>query len=185
MVRPEGLQELNGAPPGADRSGAYRAGAHWAWAGAHGGAGTTTLCQAVPGGADFGRLLPEEAGSPGLPAVVVCRSNAKGLAAARGAARRAASLGTRVLGLVVVADMPERRRPKPLAEALYLARGAYEETWEVPWVPAWRFGEAPGPANCPPQVRELLAGLWGALGLPPPGGANQKTQGGRKENGPS
>ena len=75
--------------------------------------------------------------------------------------------------------MPERRRPKPLAEALYLTRGAYEETWEVPWVPAWRFGEAPAPANSPPQVRELLVGLWSALDLPLPGGDNQKRQGGK------
>ena len=176
MVGPEGLQ-VDVAPSGNGRSpDAHWAGAYWAWAGAHGGAGTTTLAEAVPGGADFGLCLPEEAGSPGLPAVVVCRPNAKGLAAAREAARRAASLGTRVLGLVVVADMPERRRPKPLAEALYLTRGAYEETWEVPWVPAWRFGEAPAPANSPPQVRELLVGLWGALGLPLPGGPTKKTR---------
>ena len=180
MVGAEGLQ-VGVAPSGDGRSpGGYWAGAYWAWAGAHGGAGTTTLWGAVPGGADFGRSLPEEAGSPGLPAVVVCRSHAQGLAAARGTARRAASLGTRVLGLVVVADMPERRRPKPLAEALYLTQGAYEETWEVPWVPAWRLGEAPAPANSPPQVRELRAGIWGALGLPPPGGANQKDKGPEK-----
>ena len=183
MVGPEGLR-VGGAPSGNGRSpGGDRAGGYWAWAGAHGGAGTTTLCEAVPGGADFGRSLPEEAGRPGLPAVVVCRSNAKGLAAAREAARRAASLGTRVLGLVVVADMPERRRPKPLAEALYLTRGAYEETWEVPWVPAWRFGEAPAPANSPPQVRELLVGIWSALGLPLPGGANQKREANQKRQG--
>ena len=188
MVGPEGLQ-VGGAPsgdgrsPGGDCAGGDWAGGYWAWAGAHGGAGTTTLAAAVPGGADFGRSLPEEAASPGLPAVVVCRSNAKGLAAGREAARRAASLGTRVLGLVVVADMPERRRPKPLAEALYLTRGAYEETWEVPWVPAWRFGEAPAPANSPPQVRELLVGIWSALGLPLPGGANQKKTPTKKRQG--
>ena len=122
MVGPEGLQvgvapSGDGPPPGGDCAGGDWAGGYWAWAGAHGGAGTTTLCEAVPGGADFGRSLPEEAASPGLPA---------------------------------------------------------EETWEVPWVPAWRFGEAPAATNSPPQVRELLVGIWSALDLPLPGGANQK-----------
>ena len=147
---------------------------HWAWVGAHGGAGVTTLVEVVPGGADFGRNFPAQVGMPGLPAVVVCRSNAQGLAAARKAAAVAASLATELLGLVVVADMPERRRPKPLAEALYLTRGAYQELWEMPWVPAWRFGEPPAPANSPRQARQLLVDLWTALELPIPGGEQPK-----------
>ena len=113
MVGPEGLQ-VDGAPSGDGQPPAGDcAGGYWAWAGTHGGAGTTTLCEAVPGGADFGRFLREEAGSPGIPAVVGCRSNAKGLAAAREAARRAASLGTRVLGLLVAADMPSAGARSP------------------------------------------------------------------------
>jgi hypothetical protein len=111
----------------------------------------------------------------------VCRSNAQGLTAARKAAVIAASLATDVLGLVVVADMPERRRPKPLAEALYLTRGAYDELWEMPWVPAWRFGEPPAPANTPRQARQLLVDLWTALDLPLPSGNSQKRQGGSRE----
>ena len=154
---------------------------HWAWVGAHGGAGVTTLVEVVPGGADFGRNFPAQVGMPGLPAVVVCRSNAQGLAAARKAAAVAASFATELLGLVVVADMPERRRPKPLAEALYLTRGAYDDLWEMPWVPAWRFGEPPAPANSPRQARQLLVDLWTALDLPLPGGNSQKRQGGSKE----
>jgi len=179
MVTFEGRQvvKADGAVAGAG----WSTGApYWAWVGAHGGAGTTSLCEAVPGGADFGRHFPEEAGAAGLAAVVVCRSNGRGLAAAREAAAKAASFGTALLGLVVVADMPERRRPKPLAEALYLTRGGYEELWEMPWVPAWRFGEPPAPANSPPQVRELLVDLWTALDLPLPGGSTRKRQGGNK-----
>ncbi len=167
----------NGAMAGAGQS---SSGPYWAWVGAHGGAGVTTLSEVVPGGADFGRDFPAQAGAPGLPAVVVCRSNAQGLVAARKTAARAASFATDVLGLVVVADMPERRRPKALAEALYLTRGAYQELWEMPWVPAWRFGEPPAPANSPRQVRQLLVDLWTALDLPLPGGKSQKRQGGSK-----
>jgi hypothetical protein len=154
---------------------------HWAWVGAHGGAGVTTLSEVVPGGVDFGRNFPAQAGASGLPAVVVCRSNAYGLGAARIAAATAASFNADVLGLVVVADMPERRRPKPLAEALYLTRGAYRELWEMPWVPAWRFGEDPAPANSPRQARQLLVGLCAAVHLPLPGESGQKRQGGSKE----
>jgi hypothetical protein len=153
----------------------------WAWVGAHGGAGVTTLSGVVPGGADFGRDFPAQAGASDLPVVVVCRSNAHGLAAARIAAAKAASLNADVLGLVVVADMPERRRPKPLAEALYLTQGAYQELWEIPWVPAWRFGEDPASANSPSQARQLLVGLCAALDLPLPGGKCQKRQGGSAE----
>lgn len=164
----------NGASDVANGSGHSRRAPYWAWVGAHGGAGVTTLSEVVPGGADFGREFPAQAGVPDLPVVVVCRANAQGLAAAREAAAIAASWATDVLGLVVVADMPERRRPKQLAEALYLTKGAYWELWEMPWVPAWRFGEAPGPQNSPRQVRELLVALWTALDLPLPGGKNQK-----------
>jgi hypothetical protein len=167
----------HGQSPGGQSSG----GPFWAWVGAHGGAGVTTLAEVVPGGNDFGRDFPAEVGAPDLPAVVVCRSNAQGLVAARKAALRAVSFGTDVLGLVVVADVPERKRPKPLAEALYLTRGGYKELWEMPWVPAWRFGQPPAPANSPRQVRELLVALWTALDLPLPGGKSQKRQGDSKE----
>lgn len=144
---------------------------YWAWVGAHGGAGTTTLAEAVPGGVDLGRTAPWEQGLE-LPLVVVCRCNARGLAAARTFAGRAPA-EAKLLGLVVVADMPERRRPKVLADALYLTAGAYSQVWEMPWVPAWRLGEAPGNASNPRQVAVILRAIWGDLGLPLPGSATQ------------
>lgn len=141
--------------------------AFWAWVGAHGGAGTTTLAEAVPGGVDLGRAAPWEQGLV-LPAVVVCRANARGLSAARTFAARAPADAS-LLGLVVTADMPERRRPKALADSLYLTAGAYRQVWEMPWVPAWRLGEDPSPANNPRAVPELLRVLWAAVGLSLPG----------------
>lgn len=149
------------------------AGPFWAWIGAHGGAGVTTLSQAIPGGVDLGRKLPLEDGLSDLPAVVVCRSNARGLVAARDTAAMAAA-STTLLGLVVVADMPERRRPKVLADSLYVTRGAFPALWEMPWVAAWRLGETPSPANNPREVRDLLRSLWTAVNLPLPGGTNQR-----------
>jgi len=162
-------------PAAANRSTTRTAGPYWAWVGAHGGAGVTTLCQAIPGGVDLGRKLPVEEGLVDMPAVVVCRGNAKGLAAARDTAAMA-SATTTLLGLVVVADMPERRRPKVLAESLYVTRGAFEDhVWEMPWVDAWRLGEAPSPDNNPQQVRDLLRSLWTAVNLPLPGGSNKRS----------
>jgi hypothetical protein len=163
------------SPAAVNRNSSRASGAYWAWVGAHGGAGVTTLCQAVPGGTDLGRNLPVEEGFVDLPAVVVCRSNASGLAAARDTAAMAAGTTT-TLGLVVVADMPERRRPKVLAESLYLTRGAFgDRVWEMPWVEAWRLGEPPSPHNSPPAVRDLLRGLWIAVDLPLPGGSSKRS----------
>jgi hypothetical protein len=156
------------------RSSSITPGTYWAWVGAHGGAGVTTLSQAIPGGVDLGRRLPVEEGLTDLPAVVVCRGNAGGLIAARDTAAMAHA-STRLLGLVVVADIPERRRPKVLAESLYLTRGAFNDhVWEMPWVEAWRLGENPSPTNNPREIRDLLRTLWTAVNLPLPGGPNQR-----------
>lgn len=149
-------------------------GSYWAWCGAHGGAGVTTLSEAVPGGVDLGRRLPSEADHGHLPIVVVCRSTARGLLAAREFAASAAAR-TILLGLVVVADMPERKRPRVLAESLYVTRGAFNDrVWEMPWVGPWRLGEPPGRSNNPQQVRDLLTALWTAVNLPLPGGSRQQ-----------
>ncbi|MDQ2729059.1 MAG: hypothetical protein M3Y91_14650 [Actinomycetota bacterium] len=163
----------HGQPAGtSDTTGA--AGPYWAWVGAHGGAGTTTLSEAIPGGVDLGRSLPWQVGLSNLPTVVVCRSNARGLTAARDFAAMA-NQHTRLLGLVVVADMPERKKPKILAESLYVTRGAFNsQVWEMPWVPSWRLGEPPSRLNNPREVRDLLRTLWTAVNLPLPGGANQQ-----------
>lgn len=146
----------------------------WAWVGAHGGAGVTTLAEAVPGGIDLGRWIPSELARRRLPMVAVCKADARGLLAARTLAARAHAAAEQVLGLVVVADIPERRRPKPLTDSLSVTRGAYPKVWEMPWVLPWRLGDAPSRVNNPPQVPELLRALWTAVGLPLPGSTQQQ-----------
>jgi hypothetical protein len=149
---------------------------YWAWCGAHGGAGVTTLAEAVPGGVDLGRRLPWEACLGHLPAVAVCRSTAHGLLAAREFAARATGR-TALLGLVVVADMPERKRPRVLADSLYVTRGAFNNrVWEMPWVGPWRLGDPPSRANNPQEVRDLLTALWTAVNLPLPGGSRHQAR---------
>src|ERR1035437_133 len=81
------------------RSSSITPGTYWAWVGAHGGAGVTTLSQAIPGGVDLGRRLPVEEGLTDLPAVAVCRGNAGGLIVTRGRPPRAHAI-PRLLGFV-------------------------------------------------------------------------------------
>jgi hypothetical protein len=54
------------------------------WLGVHGGAGVSTLTQLIPGGADAFRRWPAPAVHGGPPGVVlVCRTHARGMLAAR------------------------------------------------------------------------------------------------------
>lgn len=102
--------------------------------------------------------------------MVVCRSTAAGFTAARQFAA-AASGRTVLLGLVVVADIPEKRRPKLLADHLYVTAGAFGgRVWELPWIGAWRLGEPPSAQTNPPEIPALLRALWRAVDLPLPGG---------------
>ncbi|MEU9451755.1 DUF6668 family protein [Streptomyces sp. NPDC048277] len=130
----------------------------WWWLGVHGGAGVTTLEQAVPGGRDAGRVWPVSARPQRV--VLVARSGAHGVRAAQHAARQWASgtvTGVELLGLVVVADAPGRR-PRTLQDLVRLVSGAVPRLWEIPWVEAWRLGEPPLahlPKECAPLARDL------------------------------
>ena len=124
----------------------------WLWLGLHGGAGVSTLAQAVPGGIDLGGLHGKP---PLLPVVAVCRSHAGGLGAAQEWAPRAPGLlRSEVVGLVVVADAPGPL-PRGLKLGVRLVRGAYRHLWEVPWVPAWRVGQSIPSEQLPAAVRRL------------------------------
>ncbi|MDQ0772139.1 hypothetical protein QF026_000605 [Streptomyces aurantiacus] len=130
----------------------------WWWLGVHGGAGVTTLEQAVPGGRDANRAWPVSARSRSV--VLVARSSANGIAAAQNAAQQWGSgmvTGVDLLGLVVVADAPGRR-PRILQNLVRLVSGAVPRLWEIPWVEPWRLGGSPLeniPKQCAPLVRDL------------------------------
>lgn len=133
------------------------AAARWLWLGLHGGAGVSTLAQAVPGGIDLGRGVHGK--PPLLPVVAVCRSHAGGLGAAQEWAPKAPGLlRSEVLGLVVVADAPGPL-PRGLKLGIRLVRGAYRDLWVVPWVPAWRLGQSVPPEQLPAAVRRLANDL--------------------------
>lgn len=130
----------------------------WWWLGVHGGAGVSTLEQAVPGGRDAGRAWP--GAEVPQPVVLVARSGAGGLRAAQNAARQWASqmvTGVELLGLVVVADAPGRR-PRALRDLVRLVSGAVPRLWEIPWVEPWRLGE-PATAHVPGECAALARDL--------------------------
>ncbi|WP_381798901.1 DUF6668 family protein [Streptomyces niveus] len=130
-------------------------GQSWWWLGVHGGAGVSTLEEAVPGGRDAGRAWPVTTGSQAV--VLVARSTARGLGAAQNAAQQWASgmvTGIDLLGLVVVADAPGRR-PKVLRDRVLLVSGAVPRLWEIPWVEPWRLGEPHVPKECAALARDL------------------------------
>lgn len=132
------------------------------WVGAHGGAGVDVLTRLVPGTSSAGRYWP--APDTGEAAcVVVCRSNAAGLAAAQVAmtqwAAGAAPAGTRLVGLVISADT-DRKQPKPLRELQARVAGGAPRVWHLPWVEAWREQIVPSldaaPRSVISAVRDLV-----------------------------
>lgn len=147
-MRPIGRLPANGSGPG------------WWFLGCHGGAGTSTLTAAVPGGADAGRYWPVPEPPGYVRVVLVARTHASGLHAARAAAQQWASGalpgGIGLLGLVAIADAPGRL-PRPLRDLLHLISGGVPRLWELPWVEDLRLG-AP-PTNLPAAYKELAADL--------------------------
>lgn len=139
---------------------------------AHGGSGADCLAQVL----DTARVTrtwpnvtaPESAAdvSPTSVAVVlVCRSDARGLARAQELAREYRDANwtdrIRLLGAAVVADAPGRL-PTPLRRRQRLLAAAVPQVWCVPWVPAWRLGP-PDPAQPPDWAVRMREELTAAM----------------------
>lgn len=132
----------------------------WALVATHGGSGARCLSQVLAGAFRIQKAWP----SGDQPAVLVCRSSARGLLAAQQFARafRDGEAGdTTLLGLLVVADVPGRV-PPALRRLERLVSAAVPAVWQVPWVAQWRL-EPPGPAAPAPQwAVELSATITAA-----------------------
>jgi len=141
--------------------------------GVHGGAGESTLASLIPGSQAAGHAWPHLQANSYVDTrvVLVARSNAAGLEAARKAATHWASgalADITLLGLVIIADAPGRL-PKPLRHLADHVAGAPPRTWRMPWVEAWRLGEAVALDDAPTEVRRLVAEISSLL--PPQGAA--------------
>lgn len=123
--------------------------------GAHGGAGESSLAALMKSwrAAEHAWPAPPQ-GAPKAPVVLVARTNAAGLLAARSAATQwAAGLAPEVklVGLVLIADAPGRL-PKPLRDLARVVAGGVPRRWTVPWIEPWRLGE---PLSLPDSPRSI------------------------------
>ena len=128
------------------------------WLGVHGGAGESTMASLVPSWKAASHQWPRNPDGEPTRVVLVARSNMRGLERAQLAATQwAAGLvpHAELVGLVVVADAPGRL-PRPLRDFLQVVRGGVPRTWQVPWVEAWRFGEAPALSDLPRSIRKVV-----------------------------
>ncbi|MFI9748802.1 hypothetical protein [Streptomyces collinus] len=132
------------------------------WVKAHGGAGATSLAEAL-GGVDVGARWPDPARGEPRRIMLVGRTSMRGLGAvsrALGALRDGqAPQGVDLLGVVLVADAPGRL-PLGLLRRVRVVRSV-TRVQRVPWIPAWRVGGQP--ARLPRQL-SVLADLVGADG---------------------
>ncbi|WP_211878334.1 DUF6668 family protein [Pseudarthrobacter albicanus] len=112
--------------------------------GVHGGAGESRLASILMGARSTDHAWPVHDAASGKPSVLlVCRSDMRGLKAARSALIQWASGATPavdLLGLAVLADAPGKL-PKPLRDFAALVGGGAPRMWILPWVESWRLGD--------------------------------------------
>ncbi|MCZ4610295.1 hypothetical protein O3S80_42355 [Streptomyces sp. Lzd4kr] len=152
--RPPAAAEL-GAPP--RRTGAQRgrSRSEVGWVKAHGGAGASTLAEAV-GGVDIGGRWPRPSAGEPSRFLIVGRTNAHGLQSVSrvlGALEEGnASPKLELLGVVLVADAPGLL-PLSLLRRIRVIRSV-THVHRVPWIPAWRVGDEP--TTLPRQLASLI-----------------------------
>lgn len=129
------------------------AGALWV-VGVHGGSGESTLA-AWLGAPAAGHAWPVHAAAT-VRVLLVARTHARGLAAARKAATEWASGSPRVelMGLVLMGDAPGRL-PSQLRDEAHQLTGGVPQTWTIPFLPALRTSATPDPDPPGPAARPL------------------------------
>lgn len=155
-----------------------RAAALWL-VGAHGGAAESTLAELDDGWTAGSHAWPSVPDGQPVQVLIVARTSARGLLAAKAVAKQWASglvHDVELLGLVLVADAPGRL-PKPLRDLTKVVSGGYPRTWQVPWVESWRLGDDVLLDAAPREVRRLVDDLRTILRTGAPSGAvNRKDQ---------
>lgn len=149
-----------GAVPALPRIGVGEEGGLWV-VGAHGGAGASVWAGLLGLPECAGAWPVAPAGAPAAGVVVVCRTSAAGLAAARrmGIEWAGGGVPVRLVGVVAGADAPGRL-PRALREAWQMCAGAFPRGVLVPWQTAWRTwdpheGEAPVSAAVRRAIKEI------------------------------
>ncbi|WP_104045450.1 DUF6668 family protein [Arthrobacter sp. ZGTC412] len=109
--------------------------------GAHGGAGESRIADLL-GARATNHCWPvlQDGSEPRV--LLVCRSDMRGLTAARSALTQwvsGAAPKADLLGLVILADAPGKT-PKALRDFATIVGGGAPRLWTLPWVEAWRLG---------------------------------------------
>lgn len=171
---------LRGVHTGRVGAGDWADSPSWCFLAARGGAGAGLLSrlshlpgdQEPPGGRaaagwDADRLWPDPALQRGTGAVVVvARTTAAGLAAARDLAAQylsgTAPAGTVLAGVVLVAEQPGKP-PAPITRSISLLDGVYARTWQVPYVPEYRLLAPDALPAVHPLIADVLADIRAAV----------------------
>lgn len=128
-------------------------------AGAHGGAGTSTLAVLLRPAWDMGVLRRPSPGSVlrpgGRPVVLVSRNTVAASGRAVAAAAALTRTGTRVAVLVVVSDgLPE---PAAARYRFRVLEGRVGAVVRMPFIPAFRLAGSPLKVDLPRRARQALA----------------------------
>lgn len=166
-ARPPGLADSDAPVAGGDLEWpppAARPGAAWPLprerlviAGAHGGAGTSTLAALLPAARDVGVLRPGHAPAPRAfgdgPVVLVARGTALGAKRAIAVAQAMAGCGAWLVAVAVVSD----GLCEPVEAAYRYRLLDYRvPVVRVPFVPALRSGASPPAVALPRRARRAL-----------------------------
>ena len=156
-MRPMSAQARPRSVPGRDG-----AGPEIVVAGAHGGAGTTTLAILLQPAWDMGTVRRPARGCPpvrtgGRPLVLVARSTAAAAARATAAVNAITWHGQRIAVLAVVSDgLPE---PAAAAYRFQILAARVGAVVRVPFIAALRAADDPAAANLPRRARRSIAGI--------------------------
>lgn len=136
--------------------------------GAHGGAGETTIAGLDPRWEAAEHSWPSLPGGAPAVCVLVARTNVSGLMAAQRAltqwASSTAGPSAQCVGLLLLADCPEKKTPAPIKDLITHVAGGAPRLWRIGWVEQWRLGDVDG--RPPRHVAKVLRDLHGLSPAP-------------------
>lgn len=132
--------------------------------GAHGGAGESTIAALDERWAATGHTWPALPGGAPAVCVLVARTNVTGLLAAQRAltqwASSTAGPSAQCIGLLLIADRPEKKTPQAIADLISHVAGGAPRLWRIDWVEGWRLGDLDArPTRSVAKVLRDLHGL--------------------------
>lgn len=136
--------------------------------GAHGGAGESTIAAMDDGWSAAEHAWPSlEGGAPAV-CLLVARTHVSGLLAAQRAltqwASSSAGPSAQCVGLLLLADRPEKKTPKAITDLISHVAGGAPRLWRIDWVEDWRLGDVD--ARPPRSVAKVLRDLHGLSPAP-------------------